>query len=354
MKFTINPHDLKDLVPPVATSAPQRPTMPVLGGIKISAADRVQFACFDYETSATSTTDADIAETGVTVVSARLLAAITKALPKKPATFHLDGPKLHIQCGHSKFTLPTMNADEHPDLPAPPDTYTVTPDGFSELVTKISVAASSDDTLPMLTGIKLDSVAGSMTVAATDRFRLAATEIVWDGPDVDVLVPAKPFVAALKHDYGPLSIGFGDGIVGIKSGPFSMTTRLLEADFPKWQQLFPDNHEIMVETDTDFSAAVRRVGMMAERGAQIRLDVADDGVSLSAGDPEGGSAVERVAATVAGDPILAAFNPTYLLDGLSVVGEPARIGLNDPNKPAVLRGSSGVDYLLMPVRLPEG
>lgn len=353
MRFTITSADLKDGVPVVAAAAPQRPAVPVLGGIKITATDHVRFECFDYETSSAITADAQVDDPGVTVVSAKLLADIVKALPKKPVTVHLDGFTLHVQCGHAKFTLPTMNVDEHPDLPAMPDDFTPVSVEFPELVGKVAVAASHDDTLPMLTGVKIVAESGTITVAATDRFRLAAGDTVWDGPDIDVLVPVKPFTAALKHDFGPISLGFGDGIIAIRSGRLEITTRLLDAEFPVWQRLFPDNHEIMVQVDGDFPAAVKRVGMMAERGAQIRLDVAEDGVSLSAGDPDGGSAVEQVPATVAGDPVLIAFNPTYLLDGLQVCGVDVRVGLNDSKKPAVLRGSSGVDYLLMPVRLPE-
>ena len=353
---------------------------------------------FDYEVSAQETTSAEVAEPGTVLVSGRLLADITRALPAKPVDVSIDGARVAISCGSSKFSLPTMPVEDYPELPTVPEpTGTVPGDLFAEAVSQVAVAAGRDDTLPMLTGIRVEIEGERVVLAATDRFRLAVRELDWSPASASTtgaaLVPAKTLAEAARSagaDHaGTVELAFGspeaigaDGILGITSNAKKTTTRLLDAEFPKFRQLFPASHTSVASVNSaSLIEAIKRVSLVAERGAQIRMDFSGDSVLLTAGGDEAGKAEEALDVNFYGEPILIAFNPTYLLDGLAALNsETVEFGFTNPEpdgsgerraaiRPAVLRPSSGDDpvaddsgayvapnsefsYLLMPVRLP--
>ncbi|MFT3716512.1 MAG: DNA polymerase III subunit beta [Gordonia sp. (in: high G+C Gram-positive bacteria)] len=399
MKFRVVRDEFADAVAWVARSLPTRPPVPVLGCVVLTAGDTgLQVAGFDYEVSATETISAEVAEPGTVLVSGRLLADITRALPAKPVDVSIDGARVAISCGSSKFSLPTMPVEDYPELPTVPEpTGTVPGDLFAEAVSQVAVAAGRDDTLPMLTGIRVEIEGDRVVLAATDRFRLAVRELQWAPASASAtgaaLVPAKTLAEAARSagaDHaGSVEVAFGspeaigaDGILGITSNAKKTTTRLLDAEFPKFRQLFPASHTSVASINSaSLIEAIKRVSLVAERGAQIRMDFSGDSVMLTAGGDEAGKAEEALDVQFYGEPILIAFNPTYLLDGLAAIGaETVEFGFTNPEpdgsgerraaiRPAVLRPSSGADpvadetgafvapdsefsYLLMPVRLP--
>jgi DNA polymerase-3 subunit beta len=255
---------------------------------------------------------------------------------------------------------------------------------FSEAIGQVAVAAGRDDTLPMLTGIRVEISGETVVLAATDRFRLAVRELTWstDSADVEaaVLVPAKTLSEAAKAGTGAgdvhLSLGSGtavgkEGLLGIRNNGKRSTTRLLDAEFPKFRQLLPTEHTAVATIGVaELTEAIKRVALVADRGAQVRMEFADDVLKLSAGADDVGRAEEDLPVTFAGEPLTIAFNPTYLTDGLgSLHSERVTFGFTTPSRPAVLRpagddddGASGAGpfpaadtdyvYLLMPVRLP--
>jgi DNA polymerase-3 subunit beta len=399
MKFRVVRDEFADAVAWVARSLPSRPPVPVLGCVVLTATDQgLQVAGFDYEVSAIETISAEVAESGTVLVSGRLLADITRALPNKPVNLGLDGSRVAITCGTSKFSLPTMPVEDYPELPEVPQvTGTIPGDVFAEAVSQVAIAAGRDDTLPMLTGVRVEIESDRIVLAATDRFRLAVRELQWQPRDASTtgaaLVPAKTLSDAAKSagaDHaGSVELSFGsgqaigaDGILGISSNAKKTTTRLLDAEFPKFRQLFPASHTSVAVIDSAaLVEAIKRVSLVAERGAQIRMDFSEGSVLLTAGGDEAGKAEESLEVQFYGDPILIAFNPTYLLDGLAAIGASSvQFGFTNPEpdgsgerraaiRPAVLRpgtdeepiadesGSfvapnSDFSYLLMPVRLP--
>lgn len=399
MKFRVVRDEFADAVAWVARSLPSRPPVPVLGCVVLTANDQgLQVAGFDYEVSAIETISAEVAEPGTVLVSGRLLADITRALPSKPVDVSVDGTRVAIACGSSKFSLPTMPVEDYPELPEVPQTTgTVPGDLFAEAVAQVAVAAGRDDTLPMLTGVRMEIDGDRVVLAATDRFRLAVRELQWQPRDAAAtgaaLVPAKTLSDAAKSagaDHaGAVELAFGsgqaigaEGLLGIQSNAKKTTTRLLDAEFPKFRQLFPASHTSVASVDSAaLNEAIKRVSLVAERGAQIRMDFTEGSVLLTAGGDEAGKAEESLEVQFYGDPILIAFNPTYLLDGLAAIGAPTvQFGFTNPEpdgsgerraaiRPAVLRPGTGEEpvadesgafvapdsefsYLLMPVRLP--
>ncbi|CAJ1578282.1 DNA polymerase III subunit beta [[Mycobacterium] wendilense] len=378
--------DFADAVAWVARNLPTRPTVPVLAGVLITGTDEgLTISGFDYETSAEVQVAAEVASPGSVLVSGRLLSDITRALPNKPVEVSVDGTRVSLTCGSARFSLPTMAVEDYPTLPLlPEDTGVVPADLFAEAIGQVAVAAGRDDTLPMLTGIRVEISGETVVLAATDRFRLAVRELTWATSTADteaaVLVPAKTLAEAAKTGGAAtevhLSLGAGpnvgkEGLLGIRSGGKRSTTRLLDAEFPKFRQLLPAEHTAVASMGVaELTEAIKRVALVADRGAQVRMEFSDGSVRLSAGADDVGRAEEDLPVEFAGEPLTIAFNPTYLTDGLgSLHSERVAFGFTTPSKPAVLRpgGEEGslpegagpfpaaetdYVYLLMPVRLP--
>jgi DNA polymerase-3 subunit beta len=388
LKVRLVREDFADAVAWVARNLPSRPTAPVLAGVLISATDDgLTISGFDYEVSTEIAVPAEIASPGAVLVSGRLLSDITKALPAKPVDVSVEGSRVSLTCGSARFSLPTMAVEDYPTLPTlPEETGVVSADLFGEAIGQVAVAAGRDDTLPMLTGIRVEISGESVVLAATDRFRLAVRELVWttSSPSLEaaVLVPAKTLSEAAKAGTSGsdvhLALGAGanvgrEGLLGIRSGGKRSTTRLLDAEFPKFRQLLPAEHTAVATIGVaELTEAIKRVALVAERGAQIRMEFADGVLHLSAGADDVGRAEEDLDVDFAGEPLTIAFNPTYLTDGLgSLHSERVTFGFTTPSRPAVLR-PTGTDnaaadlsgsgpfpavqtdyvYLLMPVRLP--
>jgi len=389
MKFRVERDVLADAAAWVARSLPARPPVPVLGGVLIDAgagedADRLTVSGFDYETSARVELDATIGDPGTLLVSGRLLADITRALPNKPVDLVVDGARATINCGNSRFSLPTMPVEDYPQLPAMPQRAgAVDAAELAGAVAQVAVAAGRDDTLPMLTGIRLEIDGPRLTLAATDRFRLAVRELEWTPEDAGlttaVLIPARTLadVAKTLANAGPveLALSAGDGMLGITGGGRRATTRLLDAEFPRFRQLIPAEHtSAAVVESAALVESIKRVQLVTDRVAQVRMEFSDDGLRLSAGGDEVGSAEEELPCELEGAPLVIAFNPAYLLDALGALHTSrARLTFTTPNRPALMRPvppppadaaegesapekgaeqESGYLHLLMPVRLP--
>jgi DNA polymerase-3 subunit beta len=385
LKFRLVREDFADAVAWVARSLPSRPpSNPVLSGVLITGSDEgLTISAFDFDVSAEVHVPAEIASPGTVLVSGRLLSDITRALPAKPVDVSVDGARMLLNCGSAKFSLPAMTVEDYPALPAlPEETGVVAADLFTEAVGQVAVAAGRDDTLPMLTGIRVEISGDKVVLAATDRFRLAVRELTWAtaSPDVDaaVLVPAKTLAEAAKSVASGsdvhLALGTGasvgeERLLGLRSAGRRSTTRLLDTEFPKYRQLLPPEHTAVATVGVaDLTEAIKRVALVADRGAQVRMEFSPDSVRLSAGADGVGLAEEDLPVDFAGDPLTIAFNPTYLTDGLSSLHtDRVTFGFTTSSKPAVLRPApeqvpSGPGpfpamdtdyvYLLMPVRLP--
>ena len=386
LKFRLVREDFADAVAWVARNLPTRPTVPVLAGVLLTGTDDgLTISGFDYEVSAEVQVAAEIASPGSGLVSGRLLSDITRALPAKPVDVSVEGTRVSLTCGSARFSLPTMAVEDYPALPAlPEDTGVISSELFAEAIGQVAIAAGRDDTLPMLTGIRVEISGEKVVLAATDRFRLAVRELTWstEAADIEaaVLVPAKTLAEAAKAGADGadvhLSLGAGaavgkEGLLGIRSNGKRSTTRLLDAEFPKFRQLLPSEHTAVATIAVaELTEAIKRVALVADRGAQVRMEFADDVLRLAAGADDVGRAEEDLPVSFSGDPLTIAFNPTYLTDGLSSLhSERVTFGFTTPSRPAVLRpageddGSVGASgpfpaaqtdyvYLLMPVRLP--
>lgn len=374
MKFTVERDTLTDAVSWAARSLSPRPPVPVLSGLLISAADGlISIASFDYETSAQLEVEADIETEGTILVSGRLLNDIVKSLPAAPVTVETEGSKVVLTCRSSRFALATMPVEEYPSLPAMPEVSgTIDGDTFAHAVNQVTVAASKDDTLPILTAIKVEIEGDTMTFLATDRYRLAMKEINWTPSDPSIstslLIKSRTLseVGRSLAGGGELQLrmtdeGSGNQLVGFSSGGRRSTSLLVDGEYPKIRSLFPDASPIHAVVGThQLMEAVRRVALVAERNTPLRMVFADGQVSLDAGAGDDASANESVDCQLEGEEITVAFNPSYLSEGLNVMNSDfVRFSFTSAPKPALLTGQREDEdgqlqdyrYLVMPIRI---
>ncbi|MEU6113896.1 DNA polymerase III subunit beta [Streptomyces sp. NPDC047117] len=374
MKIRVERDVLAEAVAWAAKSLPARPPVPVLAGLLLKAEDgSLSLSGFDYEVSARVSVDAETEEEGTVLVSGRLLADICRSLPNRPVEISTDGVRVTVVCGSSRFTLHTLPVEEYPALPQMPTaTGTVPGEVFASAAAQVAIAAGRDDTLPVLTGVRIEIEGDTVTLASTDRYRFAVREFLWkpESPDASAvaLVPAKTLLDTAKSlssgDTVTLALsgsGAGEGLIGFEGAGRRTTTRLLEGDLPKYRTLFPTefNSVAVIET-APFVEAVKRVALVAERNTPVRLSFEQGVLILEAGSSDDAQAVERVDAQLDGDDISIAFNPGFLLEGLSAIDSPvAQLSFTTSTKPALLSGKPAADaeaddaykYLIMPVRL---
>jgi len=390
MKFRVARDDLADAVAWVAKSLPTRPPVPVLGGILLEVrGSTLTVAGFDYEVSTRAEISVDAvdaldddpaseASADRVLVSGRLLAEITRALPAKPVDFSVDGPRVTIVGGSARFTLPTMPVEDYPPLPEMPGASgTVDASTFAEAVAQTAIAAGRDDTLPMLTGVRIEIEGDRLTLAATDRFRLAVRELQWspDAPNVStaVLVPARTLADAAKTLGGAsdVTISLGEGLLGLQAAGRRTTVRLLDVEFVKYRSLLPTTHTTTVDVPvSELGDSIKRVSLVTDRGHHLRMQIGDGSLTLTAGGDDEGRAEEELQVDADGAELLIAFNPSYLLDGLGVLRtNTVRLAFTTPSRPALLLPVTGDEagaaesdgaateapayrYLVMPARLP--
>ena len=366
---------MADAVLWASRTLPTKSTQPLLTGLHLVADKQgLVLSGSDADVSAQANLDAAVGETGTVLIPGRLLADITRSLPSSTIEFVIEGSRAEITCGKSSFSIPTMPVAEYPPLPQMPEVSGVVEGSeFASAISQVAIASSRDETLPAFTGIKVDVNGSTITLAATDRYRLAVRELHWrpvsTSIDTHALIPAKflsDSAKSLAHNK-EISISFAgatDGIVGISSDDRQTTSRLLAADFPKYQSLLPNESTSVAQISTStLIEAVKRVSLVLDREAPVKIHFSDGEAVISGGGGSGeiAEAHEAIECSLNGETITIAFNHQFLLDGLSAIdAQVAVIAMTQPHKPAIITGAKEVDgeafdafkYLLMPIRQP--
>jgi DNA polymerase-3 subunit beta len=369
VKFRIDRDVLSDAVSWAARTLPSRPTMPVLAALRLEAdGEGIRVAGYDHEVFGEVHVPAEVGDSGVALVSGRLLADIIRSLPSRPVDLVSEAGKVSVTCGSSRFTLQSLPVEDYPALPDLPETIGHVPGLLlAEAVSQVVVASGRDDMLPVLTGIRIEIEGDQLTLAATDRYRLAVRELGWQpvrpGTSAVALVPARSLAEtarSLGSDEVEIGLG-GSGLLGLSTSSRRSTARLIDGEFPKYRTLFPSESSTLARIDTAaLVESVKRVSLVADRSSPVRLAFGTDEVTLEASSGDDAAASESIAAQVTGDGLTIGFNPAYLLDGLGAIDAPvAVLGFTQPARPAVLQGAADFDaapiadyrYLLMPVRL---
>ena len=373
MKFQVDRDVMADAVLWASRTLPTKSTQPLLTGMHLVADESgLTLSGSDADVSARANLKADVIETGTVLIPGRLLADITRSLPSAVIDFSIEGNRAKISCGRSSFTIPTMPVAEYPPLPTMPGlSGTVTGTDFASAISQVAIAASRDETLPAFTGVKIDVEGAVITLASTDRYRLAVRELNWSPTSTSLsthaLVPAK-FLSdsskSLSHS-DSISLAFAtgnEGLIGIEGSGRQTTSRLLAADFPKYQTLLPTESTTVAQISTSaLVESVKRVSLVLEREAPIRVHFANGEAVITGGGGSGelAEAKEFIECTLTGEELTIAFNHQFLLDGLSAIDSAiAVVSMTTAIRPAVISGATdfgaqpddSFKYLLMPIR----
>ncbi|AJF69996.1 DNA polymerase III subunit beta [Streptomyces vietnamensis] len=364
MEFRIDSAVLTDAVAWAARVLPTRSPMPVLGGLLLEAADgSLRVSGLDHEASARVEVEADTAVDGRALVLGRRLLDICKVLPRGATELAVEGARLSVTSGDARFGLSLLPLDDYPAAPALPEVRgLVDGDAFAAAVSQVAVAAGRDDSLPVLTGIRLALDGTTMTLAATDRYRYAVRTLEWKPEDgapaegADVVVPARRLteIARSLAGTGPARLALDAGSLGFESAGTRTTTRLLDGRLPRHDKLFAlGEHALAVTGRAPLTEAVKRVAVVAEGDSPVQLAFSPTALHLQAGY-EDDVASQRLPATLTdAESLTVAFNPGYLLDALGSLDAPeVHFHLLGPGQRALLTdGPDGTHrHLLMSVK----
>lgn len=373
MNFIVEQSALADCVNWVSRSLSTRPIKTELLGIVIDATgSNVELSGSDLETSSKANFTAQVIKAGKVLVPGKLLVEITRSLPNKPITITLVGTRVLVTSGSAKFTLPTLAINEYPNLPELPEsTGVISSDTFAAAVAQVAIAAGRDDSLPTLTGVHVEVNENTVTLAATDRYRLAVREMQWQpskpGVETTALLRARTLADAAKSLTSSKEVSLSLGseatqnrLAGFAGEGKTMTSRMLDGTFPPYRHLLPQEvTTIAVVEVAPLLDSVRRVALVTDKTVPLRLEFTNGSLSLEAGAGEEAQATESIEILLTGEDISIAFNPVFLADGLNAVVTPyVQISFTGSNKPAILMGRTTKDgaaienyrYLLMPMR----
>ncbi|MEO8422550.1 MAG: DNA polymerase III subunit beta [Actinomycetota bacterium] len=363
LKFRCDRDALSEALQTVQRGVSSRPGIPALTGVLIEAADGGELTLIttDLEVSARLTISVQVSESGIALVPARLLGDTVKSLSNAPVEFETDQSQVTIRCAAYEGTLRLLPAEDFPGLQEPSGT-TVTAEAaaFAEAIGQVGRGASRDEARPVLTGVLLEVSREGVVMVATDSYRLAVRDLVASASgEAKAIVPERAMSeagrAAGADEKSTVEIFIDESQVSFKIGTLTLTSRLIEGEFPNYRQLLPEATESRLTVSRQqLLDAVRRVGLLARDTTPVRMEFNALGVKLSSSSPDLGQAVETVEARYEGEDLTVAFNPQYLADGLTAAtGETVRLDVRDGLKPGVVHGEGDeFTYLVMPVRLP--
>lgn len=337
--------------------------LPVLSGVHVTAKDNaVELVGSDLDLTIRVRIPAQVENPGEAVVPAKLFDGLTTRLKAGTVTFEVEGDDARISAGSARAGVRLLPADDFPRVSDPEGvTVTVDAEPLSEALRQVIPAASRDDARPILTGVLLTATTTGMRLVATDSYRLAVRDLAGVGmlsEGQKVLVGARGLNEVQRvFSSGQIEVTLGEREVKFATESRSVTTRLIEGDFPNYEQLIPNGYpNRLTVSRATLEEAARLMQIVGEgrEGTPVRLAMSASGLELSATAQERADAVEALDAKFEGSDLTVAFNPQFLLDGLlAIEGEEAVIESMDPLKPATLRGGEHPEflYLLMPVRI---
>jgi DNA polymerase III subunit beta len=355
MRFRVERDALGEAVAWVARALPSRPVVPVLSGLLLQAGDDVlTLSCFDYEVSARAQIEAKIEQPGEALVPGRLLAEVIRSLPALDVEVSADADMVGVTCGPAEFALVSLPLADYPALPEPPPVVgTLDGGALAVAAAQVVPAASRDDTLPMLTAVCLDVDGDTLTMAATDRYRLAVRQVHWEpaapGLRAVAMVPARTLAdfARTMTAGVPVTVAFAaagpagpaqetrqdstareprpaDGLISFEGASRRLTARLVAGEFIKYRSRFPAEFGSGATLPAgSFIEAVRRVSLAADRTSPVGLTFGPDGAVIEAQTDGRARAREVVPAEFEGDESVISFNPHLLLDGLAAAAAAA-------------------------------
>jgi DNA polymerase-3 subunit beta len=368
MKLSLPTSELLTQLQTVTRVASTRSAVQALSGVMISVTDDApaELLATDMEIGLRVPLQAETTRPGSAVLPARLLLDVVRSLPSEQLTLELRSAEQDVELisGAATFHLRTLRAEDFPTLPNPsPDTRIALPvEAFVQTVSRVARSASRDETRPVLTGILMSASAQELRMVATDSYRLSVKETALDTPlqgSLEANVPARALQElariAQQAPSDALAVSVGQNQVVFELGEIVLSSRLIDGQFPNYRQLLPESveHELRVSS-TELTDVVRRISLLAQKNAPLRLSFSEGMLTLSAQTPDVGEASEAIPVPFHGEPFEIGFNPEFLRDGLeSIESDELVLKLISPLRPGLIESPDSGDfvYLIMPIRL---
>ena len=367
MKFTVSRETFLTQLSVVARGASTRSAIQTLAGVLIRLeGGRAELHATDTDLGIRAGLDAEIGAEGAVVVPGRLLLDVARSLPKDSVSVEYRAAKQDVEVisGSASFHLRTLPLEDFPKLPEPDEAsaLSVPAAAFIETVGRVARSASRDETRPHLTGVLVTAENDGLRMVATDSYRLSVKETKLDAPLAGTLeanVPARTLqeLSRIAAANGAETIGVTalENQVVFTAGDVVLSSRLVEGRFPNYQQLLPESyeHELLVERG-ELLEVVRRISLLAQKNAPLRLAFTEGALEVSAQTPDVGEASESLPVPFKGEPLEIGFNPEFFRDGLeSAETEELVLKLISPLRPGLIQSGDdgGFIYLVMPIRL---
>lgn len=367
MKISMSSSELLNQLQTATRVASTRSAVQALSGVMISAVDSgPELLATDMEIGLRMPLSAEVSRPGSAVLPARLLLDVARSLSADQLTMELRAAEQDVEliCGATTFHLRTLRAEDFPTLPTPtPDTRVALPaEAFVETISRVARSASRDETRPVLTGILMSASGQELRMVATDSYRLSVKETTLDVPlqgSLEANVPARALQElvriAQQTSAETLAVSVGQSQVVFEIGDIVLSSRLIDGQFPNYRQLLPESvdHELRLAS-AEVTDVVRRISLLAQKNAPLRLSFSEGELSVSAQTPDVGEASEAIPVPFHGEPFEIGFNPEFLRDGLeSIDSDELVLKLISPLRPGLIESPDTGDfvYLIMPIRL---
>jgi DNA polymerase-3 subunit beta len=367
VKLSLSTGELLAQLQTATRVASSRASVQALSGVMISAeANQAVLLATDMEVGLRVPLAAEVLQPGLAVLPARLVLEVVRSLPGDTVTLELRPHEQDVEVisGSAKFHLRTLRSEDFPTLPSPaPETRMTLPtQAFVNTALQVARSASKDETRPVLTGVLISAGGQELTMVATDSYRLsvkhAALESALEGT-IEANVPARALQElariAQSVEEPELAVSLGQNQVVFEIGDIVLSSRLIDGQFPNYRQLLPESveHELRLSS-SEIADVVRRISLLAQKNAPLRLSFAEGELTVSAQTPDIGEASEALPVPFSGEPLDIGFNPEFLRDGLeSVESEELVLKLISPLRPGLIESPDGGEfvYLIMPIRL---
>jgi DNA polymerase III subunit beta len=368
MKLSLSTSELLNQLQTVTRVASTRSAVQALSGVMISAAEGAtpELRATDMEIGLRVPLQAEMSRPGSAVLPARLLLDVARSLPAAEVTLELRSSEQDVELisGPATFHLRTLRSEDFPTLPEPsPETRVALPvDAFVATISRVARSASRDETRPVLTGVLMSASAQELRMVATDSYRLSVKETALDEPlqgSLEANVPARALQELVRIAQAApsesLAVSVGQNQVVFELGDIVLSSRLIDGQFPNYRQLLPESveHELRLAS-AELTDVVRRISLLAQKNAPLRLSFSEGTLTVSAQTPDVGEASEAVPVPFHGEPFEIGFNPDFLRDGLeSVESDELVLKLISPLRPGLIESPDSGDfvYLIMPIRL---
>jgi DNA polymerase-3 subunit beta len=368
MKFSVSREKFLAQLGIAVRGVSTRSAIQTLSGVMLRAgSDGLELQATDMELGIRVRVEASIEREGSAVLPGRLLLDVVRSLSSGDVSLEYRSSEQDVEvvAGPSRFHLRTLPADDFPRLPEAGDGAVMRlPSGaFVETIGRVARSASRDETRPHLTGVLVSASGQELRMVATDSYRLSVKETQLEAPlegTLEANVPARTL-----QELSRIAVVDAEGEIGVTAlehqvifqlGDVVLSSRLVEGRFPNYKQLLPESfeHELHVN-GPELLEVVRRISLLAQKNAPLRLRFADGALEVSAQTPDIGEASESLPVAFQGEALEIGFNPEFFRDGLdSAESDDLVLKLISPLRPGLIQSGeegSGFVYLVMPIRL---